>query len=53
MVHLKSFGDHFATRFAELGTPTRFVIYGTPSAQVKEALGANVVYMAPFMGFSR
>src|ERR1700675_1509399 len=53
MVHLKSFGDHFATRFAELGTPTRFVIYGTPSAQVKEALGANVVYMAPFMAFSR
>jgi quinol monooxygenase YgiN len=53
MVHLKSFGEHFATRFAELGTTTRFVVYGAPSAQVKDALGESVVYMAPFVGFSR
>ena len=54
MVHLKSFGDQFASRFAELGTPTRFVVYGAPNAQVKDALGAaNIVYMAPLMGFSR
>jgi quinol monooxygenase YgiN len=53
MVHLKSFGEHFAKRFAELGTTTRFVVYGAPSAEVKNALGANVVYMAPLMGFSR
>jgi quinol monooxygenase YgiN len=53
MVHLKSFGEHFAAPLAELGTITRFVVYGAPSAQVKDVLGENVVYMAPLIGFSR
>jgi quinol monooxygenase YgiN len=53
MVHLKSFGENFAERFAELGTTTRFVVYGAPSAQVKDALGAGVVYMTPLVGFTR
>jgi hypothetical protein len=32
----------------------RLVVYGKPSAQVKDALaGLSPVYMAPFGGFSR
>ena len=34
--------------------PSRCVVYGTPSAQLKDALtGLNPVYMAPFGGFRR
>lgn len=54
MTHLETFGVKFATRFMDVLKPTRFVIYGSPSAQVKEALaGMNPVYMAPFKGFNR
>jgi quinol monooxygenase YgiN len=54
MAHLESFGANFAARFAEVGKPTRLVVYGTPSAQVKDSLaGLNPVYMAPFGGFRR
>ena len=54
MTHLESFGAHFAARFMEVVKPTRLVVYGTPSAQVKDALaGLNPVYMAPFGGFTR
>jgi quinol monooxygenase YgiN len=54
MTHLESFGANFAARFMEVVTPTRMVLYGKPSAQVKDALaGSSPVYMAPFGGFSR
>jgi len=54
MAHLESFGANFAARFTEVVKPTRLVVYGTPSAQVKEALaGLSPVYMAPFGGFRR
>jgi quinol monooxygenase YgiN len=54
MTHLESFAANFAARFAEVGKPTRLVVYGTPSAQVKDSLaGLNPVYMAPFGGFKR
>ena len=55
MTHLESFGANFAVRFMEVVKPTRLVVvYGTPSAQVKEALaGLSPVYMAPFGGFRR
>jgi quinol monooxygenase YgiN len=54
MTHLESFGANFAARFMEVVKPTRLVVYGTPSAQVKDALaGFSPVYMAPFGGFSR
>jgi hypothetical protein len=34
--------------------PTRFVVYGTPSVEVKDAIsGFNPVYMAPLGGFRR
>ena len=52
MAHLESFGANFAARFMELLKPTRLVVYGTPSVQMKDALtGLNPVYMAPFGGF--
>jgi quinol monooxygenase YgiN len=51
--HVEGFG-HFATRFLEAVTPTRFVVYGAPSEQVKDAIaGFKPIYMAPFGGFSR
>ena len=54
MTHLESFGANFAVRFMEVVKPTRLVVYGTPSAQVKDALaGLSPVYMAPFGGFRR
>jgi quinol monooxygenase YgiN len=54
MTHLESFAANFAARFAEVGKPTRLVVYGTPSAQVKDSLaGLSPVYMAPFGGFKR
>src|SRR3984893_17425418 len=54
MTHLESFGANFAARFIEAVEPTRMVVYGTPSAQVKEALAVmSPVYMAPFGGFRR
>jgi quinol monooxygenase YgiN len=54
MTHLESFGANFAARVTEVVKPTRCVVYGTPSAQVKDALaGLNPVYMAPFGGFRR
>ena len=54
MTHLESFGANFAARFMEVVKPTRLVVYGTPSAQVKNALaGLSPVYMAPFGGFRR
>jgi quinol monooxygenase YgiN len=54
VTHLESFSAHFAARFMEVVKPTRLVVYGTPSAQAKDALaGLNPVYMAPLGGFSR
>lgn len=52
--HLGTFGERFAARFAELFKTVRFVVYGSPSAEVKDALTAfNPVYMKPADGFNR
>ena len=54
MTHMEHFNANFAARFSETVKLARFVVYGTPSAQVKDALaGASPVYMAPFGGLSR
>lgn len=54
MVHLGAFGEDFAQRFLDILVPTRFVVYGTPSPEVKEALAAfGPVYMETAGGFSR
>jgi hypothetical protein len=50
------FNANFAARFGEtvkLTSLTSFVVYGSPKAQVKDALaGASPVSMEPFGGFS-
>jgi quinol monooxygenase YgiN len=52
--HLQLFGPKFGARFFEILKPTRVVVYGTPSEQLKEALAeANPVYMAPLGGFRK
>jgi hypothetical protein len=54
MTHLEWLGANSAARFMEMVTPTRVVVYGTPSQQAKDALAAfSPVYMVPFRGFSR
>jgi quinol monooxygenase YgiN len=52
--HMQSFGPKFSERFFEILKPTRFVIYGTPSAEVKDAVAPfNPVYMTPLGGFRK
>ena len=54
MNHLESFGPKFSERFFEILKPTRVVIYGTPSAEVKDAVAAfNPVYITPLAGFAK
>lgn len=54
MIHLGHFGEKFAERFMAALEPTRFVVYGNPNDEVKEALSAfGVAYMAPVAGFAR
>jgi len=54
MTHLQWFGPNFGERFMKILKPTRFVVYGTPSVEVKDAISEfNPVYMAPLGGFRR
>jgi len=54
MSHLQWFGANFAERFMKILKPTRVVVYGTPSQELKDAIsGLNPVYMAPLGGFRR
>ena len=54
MVHLQSFGSKFAERFFAAVDLTRWMIYGTPSAEVKSALNTfGPTYLGPFGGFVR
>ena len=54
LTHLANFGEKFAQRLLQAADPTRFVLYGTPSDDVKEALTAfGPSYMRPVAGFAR
>jgi quinol monooxygenase YgiN len=54
IAHLELFGANFAKRLMEIFKPTRIVIYGTPSVEVKDAYAAfNPVYLAPLAGFRK
>jgi len=54
MTHLQSFGSKFAERFFAAVDLTRWMIYGTPSAEVKSALNTfGPTYLGPFGGFVR
>jgi hypothetical protein len=53
MTHLAGFGP-FAERFMAAVTPTRFVVFGSPSDEVKSAIAAfNPEYLTPVGGFAR
>ena len=54
MTHLASFGANFADRFLATAEPTRFVVFGDPTEEVREALGGfGAVFMAQIGGFTR
>ncbi|MEQ9422838.1 MAG: antibiotic biosynthesis monooxygenase [Cyclobacteriaceae bacterium] len=54
MVHLANFGSKFAERFLACVDPIRFMVYGSASDQVKEALaGFGATHMKYFGGFAR
>jgi quinol monooxygenase YgiN len=52
--HVKIFGENFAERFVSACQPQSFIVYGTPSQDVKDALaGFAPVFMSPLSGFAR
>ncbi len=54
MTHLASFGANFADRFMGCVNPTRFIVYGDPSSEVREALAAfGAVHRGQIGGFAR
>ena len=54
MVHLGNFGAKFAERFMACVDPTRFMVYGDPSAEVRGAVaGLGAAHMTQFVGFAR
>ncbi len=53
MAHLAAFGS-FAERYMAALTPTRFVVYGSPSEEVMSAVAAfNAEAVTPIGGFAR
>jgi len=50
----ETFGPNFSKEFLALFKPTRFVVYGTPSADLKKVLADfHPIYMTPFDGFTK
>ena len=54
LTHLATVGEKYAGRFLEIVKLVRFVVYGSPSPVLMDALAAgNPVYMQAAGGFSR
>ena len=54
MAHIKAFGEKYASRFMALLKPTRWMVYGSPSQEVKNALAPSGAMFVPSVGgFSR
>jgi quinol monooxygenase YgiN len=54
LAHLGTFGEKFAGRFLEAVDPTRLMVMGTPSDDVRAAMrGFGPTYLRPFGGFLR
>ena len=52
--HLSAFGEKFGERLLAAVDPTRFVVYGSPTDQAREALDTfGALYMKSFAGFTR
>ena len=54
LTHFGTVGETFLERFLAALDPERIVVYGTPSAALKEATAAfHPTYMQPLAGFTR
>ncbi len=54
MVHLGNFGAKFAERFLACVDPSRLMVYGDPSDEVRGGLaGLGAAHMTQFAGFAR
>jgi len=54
VAHLRTFGRVFGRRFATLVDRTRFIVYGAPTAELREILdGFGATYFLHFGGFFR
>jgi quinol monooxygenase YgiN len=52
--HVANFGQNFAKEFLSLVKPTRFVVYGVPTDELKKSLADfHPIYMTPFDGFTK
>ncbi len=54
LTHLARFRETSGQRFRAVVEPTRLIVYGTPSDEVKKALAVlRPSYMSAFAGFAR
>jgi len=54
LAHLGNFGAQFMGRFMEVFVPQRVVVYGSPSPEVRGALGGwGPAFMTSLAGFRR
>jgi quinol monooxygenase YgiN len=54
MTHLGTFGEKFAERFLEAADPTRFTVFGDPSAEARTVLdNSGARYLGFLGGFAR
>ncbi|NKB50145.1 MAG: antibiotic biosynthesis monooxygenase [Alphaproteobacteria bacterium] len=54
MIHLQSFGENYAERFLGAADPTRLVVYGDPSEDVRSVVGGfGAVVMEQLGGYAR
>ena len=53
VAHLRTFVQIYGERFAQLVERRRFIVFGTPSAELKRILDRfDATYLRPFDGFS-
>jgi quinol monooxygenase YgiN len=54
LIHVGNFGANFAERFLSCVDPTKFVVYGPASDELKGILdGFGATYMTPLDGFAK
>lgn len=54
LAHVATFGEKFAGRFLEILKPVRFVVWGSPSSEARDAVADfRPIYMQPVGGFNR
>lgn len=54
MIHLRTFAEHYQSRFFSIFTPVRCLLYGAPTDEVRGILaGLNTQYLAPAGGLAR